>query len=66
MDPIGAGDPVATVQLKVPTLSERLEREEKMLSERLEKVQEIRLGLKINPEISKLLDSLTSLGHLSY
>lgn len=47
---------------RVPTVSERLEIEEKALVERLEKVREIRAGLAGSPEVAKLIDGLSQLG----
>jgi hypothetical protein len=49
-------------QVQVPTLNERLEQEEEMLRERLEKVCQIRAGLAGNPDVAELLDGLAQLG----
>lgn len=59
---IQAADP----QMQVSTVSERLEREEKVLTERLEKVRELRAALAGNPETAAIIDGLSSLGHVNY
>jgi len=48
------------------TISERLEKEERVLTERLQKVREIRSQLASNPDLQSLIDGLSSLGQLYY
>jgi len=48
------------------TMSDRLEREEKVLTDRLEKVREIRKTLAENPNIQKVIDGLTEIGQYHY
>lgn len=46
------------------TLSDRLETEEGRLTERLEKVKQIRAALDANPEVKFVIDGLAELGHV--
>ncbi len=57
------GDPQAPRQL---TVSERLEREEKALVERLEKIREIRASMAGMPEVERIIDGLSVLGQFHY
>ncbi len=52
--------------ISAPTVSERLAQEEKALTERLDKIREIRQRLAENSEVQKLIDGLTSLGQFHY
>jgi hypothetical protein len=53
-------------EIRVATISERLEAEESNLVARLDKVRALRLGLKDRPEVASIIDGLSSLGHLNY
>lgn len=52
--------------ISMPTTSERLENEEKVLTERLDKVRKIRRQLEANPEVQSLIDGLSALGQFHY
>ena len=52
--------------IKPATISERLEAEERHLTERLEKVRQLRRSLSQNSEIQRILDALTELGQYRY
>ena len=52
--------------IAAPTVSERLASEERALTERLEKIREIRAALVKNPDVQNLIDGLSSLGQFHY
>ena len=52
--------------IAAPTVSEKLANEEKVLTERLEKVREVRLRMAENPEVQKMIDCLSALGQFHY
>ncbi len=57
------GGPMA---IQSVTLTERMESEEKNLTERLDKVKKLRATLAENPDIQSVMDLLTELGQYHY
>lgn len=53
-------------QMQQSTVSDRLETEEKVLGERLDKVKKLRTLLAENPEVQAVMDGLSELGQYYY
>ncbi|MGI9317512.1 MAG: hypothetical protein ACR2QW_09295 [bacterium] len=51
----------ATMEIRFNTLTEQLDKEHAMLSERLDKVTSLKARLKDNPEMAAILDSMAEL-----
>jgi hypothetical protein len=62
----GSVEAMPSQQIQVPTISERLQKEEIALVQRLDKIRELRAGMEKNPEIATVIDGLSALGHVGY